>query len=147
MKLPERVGNLIFKKPGEERRDGKILDGGRRRGENENPYLAARRTWNELMAASLANRQMWQLFGILALMITLAAVGGMIYIGSQSKFIPYVVEVDRHGETIAIAPAQRAGKADPRVVHANVASFISERPYRNRWPQAQGDSGAAAARA
>ena len=126
MKLPERVGNLIFKNPGEERRDGKILDGGRRCGENENPYLAARRTWNELMAASLANRQMWQLFGILALMITLAAVGGMIYIGSQSKFIPYVVEVDRHGETIAIAPAQRAGKADPRVVHANVASFISD---------------------
>ena len=125
MNITAVVRKLIFKEPGEERHDGEAVDSGRRHGENENPYLAARRTWNNLMTASLANRQMWQLFGILALMITLAAVGGMIYIGSQSRFIPYVVEVDKHGETIAIAPAQRAGKADPRVVHANVADFVS----------------------
>ena len=120
------VKRLIFKKPGEEGDGSGPLAGGRRHGENENPYLAARRTWNDLMAASLANRQMWQLFGILALMIALAAVGGVIYIGSQSRFIPYVVEVDKHGGSIAIAPAQRAAKADPRVVHFNVASFISD---------------------
>lgn len=116
---------LIFKHPVEECDSGPVA-GGRRHGEHENPYLAARRTWNNLMAAGIADRQMWQLFGILSLMITLAAVGGMIYIGSQSRFIPYVVEVDKHGGTVAIAPAQRAAKADPRVVHYNVASFISD---------------------
>ncbi len=117
---------LIFRLPEENGDNSGPLAGGRRHGENENPYLAARRTWNDLTAASIANRQMWQLFGILSLMIALAAVGGMIYIGSQSRFIPYVVEVDRHGGTIAIAPAQRAAKTDPRVVHFNVASFISD---------------------
>lgn len=117
---------VIFRLPAQEGDGSGPLAGGRRRGESENPYLSARRTWNNLMAASIANRQMWQLFGILSLMITLAAVGGMIYIGSQSRFIPYVVEVDKHGGAIAIAPAQRAAKADPRVVHFNVASFISD---------------------
>ncbi|MBU5612654.1 VirB8/TrbF family protein [Geomonas azotofigens] len=117
---------LIFGLPAEEGDGSGPVTGGRRQGENENPYLAARRTWNSLMVASIANRQMWQLFGILSLMITLASVGGMIYIGSQSRFVPYVVEVDKHGGTIAIAPAQRAVKADPRVVHFNVASFISD---------------------
>lgn len=96
--------------------------------EHENPYLAARRTWNNQSAANVASRQMWQLLGILALMIALAAVGGIIHIGSQSKFVPYVVEVDKLGQTAAVAPAQRAIDAGvvARVVHSSVASFITD---------------------
>ena len=52
------------------------LDGGRRTGENENPYLAARRTWNDQSAANIASRQMFQLLGVLALLVALAGVGG-----------------------------------------------------------------------
>ena len=48
----------------------------------------------------------------------------MIYIGSQSKFIPYVVEVDKLGQTLAVAPVDRAQGVDQRVIHAAVASFI-----------------------
>ena len=44
---------------------------------------------------------MWQILAILSLMITLAAVGGIIHIGSQSKFIPYVVQIDNLGEAVA----------------------------------------------
>jgi type IV secretory pathway TrbF-like protein len=128
MSFTDTIKGLIFKKPnnGDQRHSNTPLDGGRRQGENENPYLAARRTWNDQSAANVANRQMWQLLGILALMIALAGVGGMIYIGSQSKFVPYVVEVDKLGQAVAVAPAQRAGVADPRVVHATVASFVSD---------------------
>ena len=128
MSIGATIKGLIFKKPNnaDQRGSTQPLDGGRRQGENENPYLAARRTWNDQSAANVANRQMWQLLGILALMIALAGVGGMIYIGSQSKFVPYVVEVDKLGQAVAVTPAQRAGAADPRVVHATVASFISD---------------------
>lgn len=128
MSIGATIKGLIFKKPNNanQRSSTQPLDGGRHQGENENPYLAARRTWNDQSAANVANRQMWQLLGILALMIALAGVGGMIYIGSQSKFVPYVVEVDKLGQAVAVAPAQRAGAADPRVVHATVASFISD---------------------
>jgi type IV secretory pathway TrbF-like protein len=128
MSIGETIKGLIFKKKpanGDQRRNSQPLAGGRRTGENENPYLAARRTWNDQAAANVANRQMWQVLGILALMIALAGVGGVIYIGSQSKFVPYVVEVDKHSETIAIAPAQRAAPVDQRVVHASVAQFVA----------------------
>lgn len=126
--IAETIKGLIFKKPSNDgqRRNSKLLDDGNRQGENENPYLTARRTCNDQAAANVGNRQMLQVFGILALMIALAAVGGMIHIGSQSKFVPYVVEVDKHGQIIAVAPAQRAGKADPRIVHASVSSFIND---------------------
>ena len=97
-----------------------------RNADTENPYLTARRTWNDHVGSVVAQRQTWQIVGILSLMIALGGVGGIIAIGSQSKFIPYVVEVDKLGQTIAMGPVEAAGKADPRIVHAAVADFITD---------------------
>ena len=113
MKMGEVLKGLVFKAPGNQKRQrSEALDGGRRDGESENPYLAARRTWNDQSAANVASRQMFQLLGVLALLVALAGVGGMTYIGSQSKFIPYVVEVDKRGQQQAVAPAERAAPVD-----------------------------------
>lgn len=90
-----------------------------------NPYLTARRGWNEHVGALVSQRQTWQVIGLLSLLIALAAVSGMIYIGSQSKFIPYVVEVDKLGQTVAAGPVRAAGKIDPRVMHAALADWVS----------------------
>ena len=92
----------------------------------ENPYLNGRRGWNEHVGAVVSQRQTWQVIGILALLIALAAVGGVIHIGAQSKFIPYVIEVDKHGQAVAAAPVMATSAADPRVVHASVAEFITD---------------------
>lgn len=102
------------------------MEGGRRSGESENPYLAARRTWNDHTRGVVASRQMWQVFGILALMVSLGGIGGMIHIGSQSKFVPYVIEVDKLGQTLAVARADKTTKADPRIIRAAIAEFISD---------------------
>ena len=91
-----------------------------------NPYLNARRSWNEHVGGVMASRQSWQILGILSLLIALAAVGGIVHIGSQSKFIPYVVEVDKLGQAVGVRAAQTAQPADPRVIRASVASFISD---------------------
>ena len=130
MSFADTIKGLIFKKPAQpadpRRAPDSVMEGGRRRGEVENPYLAARRTWNEHVGAVVSSRQTWQVVGILSLLIVLAAVGGLIHIGSQSKFVPYVVEVDKLGQAVAVAPAQRAAAVDQRVVHASVASFVSD---------------------
>lgn len=97
--------------------------------EIENPYLTARRTWNEHVGSVVSSRQTWQVVGILSLLIALASVGGVIHIGSQSKYIPYVIEVDKLGQTIAVGPVQAAGRADQRVVHASVSEFVSDARY------------------
>ena len=62
----------------------------------------------------------------MSLLVALASVGGIVYIGSQSKFVPYVVQVDKLGQAAAIAPAQTAAPADKRVIEASVASFIAD---------------------
>lgn len=91
-----------------------------------NPYLSARRSWNDHVGELVASRQSWQFLGILSLLIALAAVGGMIHIGSQSKFIPYVVEVDKLGQALGVRTAEVAQPVDQRVIRASIASFISD---------------------
>ncbi|WP_417519364.1 conjugal transfer protein TrbF [Marinobacter sp.] len=93
-------------------------------GDSDNPYLTARRTWNEHVGAVVSSRQTWQVVGVLSLLIALAAVGGMIHIGSKSKFIPYVIEVDKLGAAQAMGAASASSQADPRVLGATVSKFI-----------------------
>lgn len=90
-----------------------------------NPYLNAQRVWNSHVGSLIASRTIWQVVGIVSLLIVLASVGGLIYVGSQSKFIPYVVEVDKIGTAVAAAPVSRASPVDQRVIRAAVAEFIS----------------------
>jgi hypothetical protein len=52
-------------------------------------------------------------------------VAGITYVGSQSKYVPYVIEVNGLGEAVAVGRAQLAAPADPRVVRASLASFIA----------------------
>jgi type IV secretion system protein VirB5 len=59
------------------------------------------------------------------MLITLASIGGIIHIGSQSKFIPYVVQVDKLGETVAAGPVTATATVDPRILTATVSEFIS----------------------
>ena len=92
----------------------------------ENPYLTARRSWNDHIGSVVSSRQTWQVVGILSLLIALAGVGGIIHIGSQSKFIPYVIEVDKIGETLAAGPVTASSNVDQRVIHASVAEFITD---------------------
>ena len=123
------ISELFKLKPGMDetmRVNEGLMEGGRRFGENENPYLSARRTWNDHMRGVQASRTMWQMLALLCLLIALSAVGGVIAIGSQSKFIPYVVQVNQLGEAIAVARADVATAADQRVVHASVAAFIND---------------------
>lgn len=118
---------MIFKKKANadpRHSNTKIIDG-RRKGESDNPYLSARRTWNEHVRGVISSRQSWQFIGLLSMLITLASIGGIIHIGSQSKFIPYVVQVDKLGETVAAGPVSPTETVDPRILSATVSEFIS----------------------
>lgn len=131
MNLGDMIKRLVLKKKpgdGDQRQSHEPIEGGRRQGENPNPYLSARRTWNDQASANVASRQMFQLLGVLALLVALAAVGGVTYVGSQSKFVPYVVEVNKLGEQAAVGPAQVAVPEDVRVrvIRSSVASWISD---------------------
>jgi type IV secretion system protein VirB5 len=77
------------------------------------PYLSARREWDERYGSYISAARWWRLAGVLSLLIALASVGGVVYFAGKPKMIPYVVEVDGKGETVGVYAAGRS--ADPRV--------------------------------
>ena len=91
----------------------------------EHPYLDARKKHNQYESSRNASLRLWKLFGLLGLLTGLAGVGGMIHIGSQSKFVPYVIEVDKLGQTLPVSVADKAAPADPRIVSSLLARAIT----------------------
>ena len=59
-----------------------------------NPYLEARQTWNSQVDKAFNEARTSRIISVACLMLALASVAGWIAVASQTKFIPYVVEVD-----------------------------------------------------
>jgi type IV secretion system protein VirB5 len=93
----------------------------------ENPYLNARRYWNDNLKSLAVERQTIILLALLALLVGLAGVGGMAYIGSQTKFVPHIIEVDKLGQPLAIGNAEGLTNTNKQVViRARLASLIND---------------------
>lgn len=93
--------------------------------QHANPYLAARRAWNDHVARLIAARTMWQVVGLLSLMIAVASVGGMIHLAGRSRFVPYVVEVDTSGNVRAVQRAEEMAAPGRAVIEAQLEKFVT----------------------
>jgi type IV secretion system protein TrbF len=85
----------------------------------ETPYHRAAQVWDDRMGSSLAQARHWRraaiaMFGLAALL------GGcLIWLASQSRITPYVVEVDQLGSTKAIGPVSGTyHPADAQIAYA-----------------------------
>jgi len=93
----------------------------------DNPYFNARRSWNDNVRNLAIERQTIILLALMALLVALASVGGVIYVGSQSKFVPHIIEVNKLGQALAIGPVKPLTEADQQlVIRARLASLISD---------------------
>lgn len=93
----------------------------------QNPYTDTRVSWDDRNAGLEAQNHMLRLWLILTGLTLLVAVTFVGIIGTRSKVIPYVVEVDKLGDALAIDPAARAISAmDPRIVRATLTTWITD---------------------
>jgi len=91
----------------------------------ENPYLNARRTWNTHIGSAFQYGSVGICLGLLCLMIALASVGGIIYIGSQSKIVPLVFQQDGTNNIISMTKAESVPHAKIDDYRTAVADFIT----------------------
>lgn len=89
-------------------------------------YMAARREWNERYGSYIAQAHAWRLTAVASLAVALVAVSGVVWIGAQNRVVPYVVETDKLGDARAISRADSAAPADPRLIRAGLARWISD---------------------
>ena len=92
----------------------------------DSPFVAAKREWNERYGDYIAQAKNWRLAAIFSLMVSTILAAGTIWLAGQSKLVPYVVEVDKLGASIAVARADRATTPDQSIVRAQLASWISD---------------------
>ncbi len=88
-------------------------------------YMLARREWNERYGSYIAQRDAWRLAAFAAIGLAALAVGGFIFERSQSRIVPYVVEVDKLGDAIAVARADLATPLAPTILRAQLARWIT----------------------
>lgn len=76
----------------------------------ENPYMAARREWNERYANFIAAANNWRLIALGTTAIAIAAVCGLVWVSGQAKVVPYVVETNQFGEVSGVKRADLAAR-------------------------------------
>lgn len=91
-----------------------------------NPYLNGRRAWNNANGSVLSANQLLSVLTILCLLITLAAVGGMVRIGSLSKFIPIAFLQDTQGNVLSVTRGDQIQSAGLEDYRAKAVQFIED---------------------
>jgi type IV secretion system protein TrbF len=100
----------------------------------ENPYLAARMEWTERYGSYTKSAAAWRLVGILGLSLGGIGFAYALYLSTQVKLVPYVVEVDKLGSAVTAGFPQQIAYADVRVVRATLGNFIAA--FRSITPDA-----------
>jgi type IV secretory pathway TrbF-like protein len=92
---------------------------------DSNPYVEARREWNDRYLDLARERRLWQIVAGVELVAVLIVASGFVWLSLQHKVIPYVVEVDSLGAALAVKPVDNGTHpADERVVRYQLAAFI-----------------------
>lgn len=89
-----------------------------------NPYLEARTNFESLFRNQAKEKHTWKLVALAELLIVGTLVAAYVQLASTSRIVPYVVEVDELGQTVAFGPAEPLRKTDQRVMIRDLSALI-----------------------
>jgi type IV secretion system protein VirB5 len=102
--------------------------------EPETPYQRAGQLWDERIGSARAQAKNWRLMAFGGLFLTTGLSGALVWQSMQSRVMPYVVEVDRHGEARAVTPAATDYRpTDPQIAW-HLGRFITSIRARSLDP-------------
>ena len=96
-----------------------------------NPYLDAKREWLERYGNYISQKRNWQIIAVLSAIISLICVIFLGYSTTQNKLIPYVIEVDKLGNTSKVGIVQNIDLKNPNVIKYSLNTFIYS--WRSVW--------------
>jgi type IV secretory pathway TrbF-like protein len=92
--------------------------------EIHNPYLSARREWDERYGDFITRAKNWRTVAFISALVSLVATGGMLWQVARSRVIPFVVLVDSLGRPVASGLAEQASVGDDRLRRAVIQDWI-----------------------
>ena|SRR5487761_140830 len=105
-----------------------------------NPYVEARREWDERYGDLVLGKRNWQIAAGGLLVVTLILASGLVWLATRSRFIPYVVEVDKLGYSLTVPqPLTTTSVPDvtTRMQRYEVAAFIRNARAVSTDPQVE----------
>ena len=89
----------------------------------ENPYLNARREWNERYGSHIKAANSWRLSSHIQSVIILLAVGALIYASSKSQSIPFIIKTCSGNVVSAEFPSEGAAPS-PDLVKSELIEWL-----------------------
>lgn len=96
-----------------------------------NPYLNAKQEWMERYGDYISQRRNWQIIAFISILISCVCVMFLGYTSTQSKLIPYVIEVDKLGNTAKVGVVQNMDLKNPNVIKYSLNTFVYS--WRSVW--------------
>jgi type IV secretory pathway TrbF-like protein len=94
--------------------------------EPETPYQKASQVWDERIGAARVQARNWRLMAFGCLILSTGMAGSVVWQSTRGTVVPWVVEVDKLGETHAVAPAVADYRASDPQIAWHLARFIEE---------------------
>jgi type IV secretory pathway TrbF-like protein len=84
--------------------------------EPETPYQRAGQLWDDRIGAARVQARNWRLMAFGGLLLTTGLSAALVWQSMQSRVVPYVIEVDKLGQALAVAPADaQYNPSDPQI--------------------------------
>jgi len=88
------------------------------------PYQRAAQEWDERIGSARVQARNWRLMALGQLLLASGLAAALFWSQAQSGVVPYVVEVDRLGETRAVGPAIERYQPGDAEIAWHLARFI-----------------------
>lgn len=89
------------------------------------PYQKAGQVWDDRMGSATVQASNWRALAFGACFVSLTLSAGMVWLASQNRVTPYVVEVDKLGEVRALGPATTPYNPTDAQISWFLARFIT----------------------
>jgi type IV secretion system protein VirB5 len=91
-----------------------------------NPYLAARREWDERYGDLITRARNWRTLAVICAVTTLVATASLMWLTAHSRIVPFVVLVDNLGRPLASGIAEQATVNDDRLKRASILAWVGD---------------------
>lgn len=106
-------------------------------GANQPDFFSAKNQWIERYGSYIAQAKNWRLAAFVAFGVAGVAVCSNVWLASQTKIVPYVVQVDDFGNSVHVAQEIQSGALNQPVITHVISHWVVEARERIYDPQAE----------
>ena len=89
-----------------------------------NPYLEARREWDERYGEFITRARNWRTVAVLCAFVALLGTAGVVWLSVRSQVVPFVVLIDSLGRPVASGLAEQTSVGDDRLRRAVIQQWL-----------------------